>query len=205
MQEALARRGYAPCFRYRELALAKDEAVARAMAASSVRESTVSSRKRLIERGRLPAPGEGPSEETRARSFFYLHLLASAVPEGGAPPPQLLATVSGGDPGYVETAKMCAEAALLLALRRDELPRRPRSERGVGGVLTPAFALGEPLIDELRARGVCFELLEAAPEAFVRRVHEGLHDPRGEERACRCLTCVVIHLAGTYRSDYLTN
>ena len=53
------------------------------------------------------------------------------------------------------TSKIVAEAALLLAARRDQLPTRHRpGAGGRGGVLTPAFALGTTLLDELTARGV---------------------------------------------------
>ena len=53
-----------------------------------------------------------------------------------------------GDPGYAATAVMLGESALALALGED-LPDR-------AGVLTPATALGDALVDRLRAAG--FEL-----------------------------------------------
>jgi short subunit dehydrogenase-like uncharacterized protein len=59
--------------------------------------------------------------------------------------------VSGGDPGYGETSKMLAESALCLALDRDRLPE-------TFGVITPATAMGELLIDRLRAAGIRFEV-----------------------------------------------
>jgi short subunit dehydrogenase-like uncharacterized protein len=93
-------------------------------------------------------PGEGPSAEQRERSFFRLRLVADA----GSPPTQRLITeVSGGDPGYGETSKMLAESALCLA--HDELPER-------AGQLTPAVAMGQPLIDRLVRAGILFRVVE---------------------------------------------
>ncbi|MEL0216089.1 MAG: saccharopine dehydrogenase, partial [Gammaproteobacteria bacterium] len=52
------------------------------------------------------------------------------------------------DPGYGSTAKMIAEAAVCLA--KDELPSE-------GGVLTPAFCMGDALIARLtRSAGLQF-------------------------------------------------
>lgn len=68
-------RGYGRGFGFRERALARDEAVARGLAAPM---AEVERRKRLIARGKLPAPGQGPSAEVRARSWFRLFLLGEA-------------------------------------------------------------------------------------------------------------------------------
>jgi len=67
--------GYGLDFGFRERALARDEAVARGLAAPM---AEVERRKRLIARGKLPAPGQGPSAEVRARSWFRLFLLGEA-------------------------------------------------------------------------------------------------------------------------------
>ena len=61
----------------------------------------------------------------------------------------MLTQVSGGDPGYGETSKMLAESALCLA--QDELPDR-------SGQLTPAVAMGQPLIDRLQRAGIQFSV-----------------------------------------------
>jgi short subunit dehydrogenase-like uncharacterized protein len=94
---------------------------------------------------KLKAPGEGPSEEERARSWFRVRF----VGEGGGR--RVLTQVSGGDPGYGETSKMLAESALCLA--QDELPER-------AGQLTPAVAMGDALRRRLEAAGIGFEVLE---------------------------------------------
>ena len=57
-------------------------------------------------------PGQGPSEEERARAWFRVTFLARANGK------TLLTEVAGGDPGYTETSKMLAESALCLALER---------------------------------------------------------------------------------------
>ena len=90
---------------------------------------------------RLRAPGDGPDAATRAKSKFRVTFTA----EGGGT--KLVTHVSGGDPGYTETAKMLAEAALCLAF--DDVP-------ATAGQVTTAQALGRPLIDRLIAAGIEF-------------------------------------------------
>ena len=94
--------------------------------------------------GRMKS-GEGPSPEQRERSWFRVRF----VGEGGGK--RVVTQVSGGDPGYDETAKMLAESALCLAT--DNLP--PTS-----GQVTTAVAMGDALIARLRAQGIRFEVLE---------------------------------------------
>jgi short subunit dehydrogenase-like uncharacterized protein len=92
----------------------------------------------------LPKAGDGPDEQTRARSRFDVTFL------GEAPGASVITRVSGGDPGYDETARMLGEAALSLAL--DDGPDE-------AGVLTPAVGLGEPYHDRLVDVGLRFEVL----------------------------------------------
>ena len=65
----------------------------------------------------------------------------------------MVTRVSGGDPGYDETARMLGESALCLAF--DELP-------ATAGQVTTAQAMGERLIGRLRAAGMGFEVLDGA-------------------------------------------
>lgn len=95
--------------------------------------------------GKLRAPGNGPSDEQRAKSWFELSLVAEA---GDA---RALTVVKGGDPGYTETAKMLAESAMCLAF--DPLP--PTS-----GQLTTAVAMGPALITRLQNAGIDFSTRE---------------------------------------------
>ena len=92
---------------------------------------------------KLKDPGEGPSPERRAKSWFRVLFRARTDPL------TVMTSVSGGDPGYGETSKMLAESALCLA--HDDLPQ-------LAGQLTPAVAMGQPLIDRLRGQGIKFEV-----------------------------------------------
>ncbi len=97
----------------------------------------------------LPAPGTGPSEEARRNGWFRMDV--SAGTETGR---RYTAVVAGkGDPGYAATAVMLGESALALALDEDRLPDR-------AGSLTPATALGNVLVERLRAAGHTYEVTE---------------------------------------------
>jgi short subunit dehydrogenase-like uncharacterized protein len=99
----------------------------------------------------LPAPGSGPGEDARAKGWF--RMVVDADSEGGR---SYRATVAGpGDPGYAATAVMLGESALALALDENRLPRR-------AGSLTPATALGDVLVERLRAAGHTYEVAPAA-------------------------------------------
>jgi short subunit dehydrogenase-like uncharacterized protein len=91
----------------------------------------------------LLKPGEGPSEQRRAQSWFK----ARFVGEGGGK--RVVTEVAGGDPGYGETAKMLGESALCLAF--DELPP-------TAGQLTPAAAMGDALLARLVDAGIVFRI-----------------------------------------------
>jgi short subunit dehydrogenase-like uncharacterized protein len=90
----------------------------------------------------LPAPGQGPGEKTRRTGYFriQIHTRTSAGVR------YLAAVEAQGDPGYAATSVMLGEAALCLALDRDQLPSR-------AGVLTPATAMGTALASRLRSAG----------------------------------------------------
>lgn len=88
-------------------------------------------------------PGRGPDAERRARGWFSVRF----VGEGGGR--RVFTEVSGGDPGYDETAKMLAESALCLAF--DALP-------ATAGQVTTAVAMGDALLDRLRAAGPRFRV-----------------------------------------------
>ncbi len=95
---------------------------------------------------KLKDPGEGPSEAQRAEAWFRLTFVGRA---GDA---RVVTEVAGGDPGYGETSKMLAESALCLALDRERTP-------DLTGVLTPAAAMGRPLIERLQRAGISFRRL----------------------------------------------
>jgi short subunit dehydrogenase-like uncharacterized protein len=139
-----------PAYSYREVCLAPSEEMATKMARAAT--APVDVRKKLVDQKRLPSPGEGPSAEERAKSWFKFTLVAES--SDGDRAKRLACTVSGGDPGYDETAKMVSEAAVTLATE----PRAtlPASAAG-GGFLTPATALGDVLRERLHAEGIVFE------------------------------------------------
>jgi short subunit dehydrogenase-like uncharacterized protein len=94
----------------------------------------------------LPDPGEGPSETSRRKGFFQITLHAE-TPSGR----RYEATAAAqGDPGYNATAMMMGESALCLALDGERLPDR-------AGILTPATAMGDALIERLRGAGMTLE------------------------------------------------
>ncbi|MFF9238830.1 saccharopine dehydrogenase family protein [Streptomyces sp. NPDC014801] len=135
---------YGPDFRYRHYAAVRRLPVAAggiaAVGALAVASQVPPARRWLSERVR---PGEGPSAEKRARSWFRVRF----VGEGGGR--RVFTEVSGGDPGYGETAKIFAEAAQSLAL--DALPE-------TSGQVTTAVAMGEALTERLRAAGIGFRV-----------------------------------------------
>jgi short subunit dehydrogenase-like uncharacterized protein len=89
-------------------------------------------------------PGTGPSKSQRDKSKFKVYVFAESDSEKSQ------VVVSGGDPGYNETSKMLSQSAfcLLEKLKTDTLKF---------GVLTPAEALGESLIERLRKEGMKIE------------------------------------------------
>ena len=90
--------------------------------------------------------GEGPTPEQRAKGWFKVRFLGES--ESGK---RVVTEVSGGDPGYGETAKMLAESTMCLAT--DDLPE-------TAGQVTTAQAMGEALTERLENRGIAFEVLE---------------------------------------------
>ena len=95
----------------------------------------------------LKQPGDGPTPEERARNRFSVTFV------GSSPGARVVTRVSGGDPGYGDTAKMIGEAALCLAEDRAALPDR-------AGVLTPILAMGDALLPRIRAAGIAVEVVQ---------------------------------------------
>ncbi|MBQ0753811.1 MAG: saccharopine dehydrogenase NADP-binding domain-containing protein [Gammaproteobacteria bacterium] len=89
--------------------------------------------------------GDGPAKEQRARSWFKVTF------RGRSEGTQVMTRVSGGDPGYDETAKMLAETAMALAFDKG-YPKQT-------GVITPIMALEDRMIERLQTAGMTFEVL----------------------------------------------
>ncbi len=145
---ALQGYAYGRRMRYRELMLTgglplgpvKAAAIAGGLVAL-VGGLSLSPTRKLLDR-LLPDPGEGPSEKARDRGFFNFDIHAHTS-SGAHIVTEIRAT---GDPGYKATAVMLGESALALALDRERLP-------DAAGVLTPATAIGEALVERLCAAG----------------------------------------------------
>jgi short subunit dehydrogenase-like uncharacterized protein len=136
---------YGPEFRYSHFAGAKTlrYAVGGATTVAALALAAQVSPVRRALLNRIPQGG-GPDAARRARSWFTVDF----VGEGGGQ--SVRTRVSGGDPGYDETAKMLAESALCLAF--DDNP--PTS-----GQVTTAQAMGDALTGRLIAAGLKFEVL----------------------------------------------
>ncbi len=149
---AMGDRGFAPGFRYHEVLRFGRGAVA-ALAAAGVSMGSVAGQglmawapaRRLV-RALAPAPGQGPSETSMDHGHFRCELFARSTAGH-----MLRGVVADrGDPGNRATTKMVCEAALALAqdARADD----------EGGVLTPASALGDRLVQRLRAAGMTLQV-----------------------------------------------
>ncbi|MGW7051451.1 saccharopine dehydrogenase family protein [Streptomyces sp. NPDC054887] len=143
-RSAAALERYGPDFRYRHYASVKWLPVAvggvAAVGAAAALAQIPAARAWLMDRY---AGGSGPDAERRGRSWFTVRF----VGEGGGR--RVFTEVSGGDPGYGETAKMLAESVLCLAY--DELP-------ATSGQVTPAVAMGDALLKRLTAAGLRFRV-----------------------------------------------
>ena len=134
---------YGPKFRYSHWAGTKTLRYA-AGGAAAVGALTVAAQVaplRNFLKGKVPQ-GSGPDAAKREKSWFTVDFVGEA---GGT---TVRTRVSGGDPGYTETAKMLSEAALCLAF--DDNP-------DTSGQVTPAQAMGDALLRRLQAAGIRFE------------------------------------------------
>lgn len=87
--------------------------------------------------------GQGPDERRREKSWFTVDFVGET---GGR---TVHTRVSGGDPGYTETAKMLAEAAMCIAV--DDNPAS-------SGQVTTVQAMGDALLARLQAAGIDFSV-----------------------------------------------
>ncbi|KAJ9126396.1 hypothetical protein QFC24_002134 [Naganishia onofrii] len=91
-----------------------------------------------------PQPGSGPDE--KALRGGWLEGTNVAKSSGHV----VVSTIKGqGDPGYWLTSRMLVESALSLTLSHGQLS--PIAQQG--GVLTPAVAFGDVLVQRLKSRG----------------------------------------------------
>lgn len=146
LRSARALDRYGPAFTYGHYIAVKKLPVAAALAggvgAAVMLAQVPVTRQWLL--GRM-ASGDGPSQARRDKAWFRVRF----VGEGGGR--RVVTEVSGGDPGYGETAKMLGESALCLAF--DEVP-------AVSGQVTTAVAMGDRLVDRLGRAGLTFRVVE---------------------------------------------
>ena len=149
---ALAGYPYGKDFRYHEAVMTGDgptgyiKGAAMAAALGTLMAAGSFEPTRNLLRYFVAKPGEGPDRELQESGFFNLMQIGE-LPDGS-----LIRTRITGDqdPGYGSTSKMLSECAVCLAM--DEL------DSG-GGVLTPATAMGRPLLARLEENaGLTFEL-----------------------------------------------
>jgi short subunit dehydrogenase-like uncharacterized protein len=136
---------YGPKFRYSHYAGTKTlrYAVGGAAGAGAMMVSAQIPPVRNFLLGRIK-PGDGPDAARRAKSWFTVDFIGEG--DGRT----IHTRVSGGDPGYGETAKMLSESALCLAF--DDNPP-------TAGSVTTAQAMGDNLMARLIAAGIKFETI----------------------------------------------
>lgn len=145
MNSARAIDRYGPDFRYGHNYAAKSlitVAAGTAAVASIAALAQVPPIRRKLS-AKIP-PGTGPDAEQRAKNWFRIEFV------GRSGETEVRTAVSGGDPGYGETAKMLSQIGL--ALLQDDLPER-------SGQLTPVAAAGDALLERLPKVGIKIEVL----------------------------------------------
>ncbi len=155
---ALTDYAYGRDFRYKEVTSrpkgARNYAISQQLAVGQnifLALAAVGPVRKLMQATILPDPGEGPDEHARVHGYFNIRFVGQGKDRSGNPV-KMEARVSGDrDPGYGSTSKMLAESALCLALDKDKLPEQ-------AGVLTPASAMGDALLDRLPTAGLSFSL-----------------------------------------------
>lgn len=102
--------------------------------------------RKALERTVLPAPGQGPSAESRDKGFFRVEVRGQGISSHGAPFTITTKFHAQGDPGYAATSRMLALTAIGLAEDQIAFPQR-------WGVLTPASVFGDHLVDTFQQNG----------------------------------------------------
>jgi len=108
----------------------------------------------LLVRFVLPAPGQGPSQESMRNGFFKSKLIAEVAGDASK---RVVCKIDGKrDPGYGATARMISMTALCLLRREGKIGARGAA--GAGGVLTPASACGMALLPHLAEVDINFKV-----------------------------------------------
>jgi short subunit dehydrogenase-like uncharacterized protein len=151
------REPYAPDFAYQEYmrfgrgATAALAAAATSAASLAAMGALAFAPARRAAAALAPSPGEGPSALIMDGGHFRCELVGTG--ERGTVVRARI--VTQGDPGNRATTQFVCESALALVLDLAVLPGGARH----GGVLTPATAFGDVLVNRLRAAGTTIELV----------------------------------------------
>ena len=94
----------------------------------------------------LRPSGSGPSLKQRQRNWF------KAVFVGDGDNEKITTQLSGGDPGYGDTAKFISEIALCIVNDYDKLNKK-------AGIITPVECTGKLMIERLKNAGIEFKTL----------------------------------------------
>eukprot|EP00298_Acanthocystis_sp_HF-20_P015816 c21277_g5_i1.p1 GENE.c21277_g5_i1~~c21277_g5_i1.p1 ORF type:complete len:437 (-),score=197.06 c21277_g5_i1:73-1323(-) len=137
--------GYGKDFNYSEVVLAPTKELAEKIAFSSQAPPEVL--EKLVAKGKLYKPGEGPSAEIRKKGFFKMLFIGESDDKNA---PKLYSSISGGEGGYDTTSILVSECAIWIALKAK------KSEITIGGILTPATVFGLDLVDRLTKNGLTF-------------------------------------------------
>lgn len=108
----------------------------------------------------LPKPGEGPSLKKMEETNF-LAVYAQGKGTMGTKVDSIMYFPK--DSGYYETSRMVVECGLSLALQEGDLPIT--KNKHTGGFFSPAYGLGQVLLDRLVTTGTKFDLIVQKPEA----------------------------------------
>lgn len=103
----------------------------------------------------LPSPGQGPSMN-QMQNDSYAAIYARGVGTKGSHVESLMYFTKCV--GYLETGRMLAESGLALALSEDELKKG-------GGFFSPAYGLGNTLLDRIVATGTHFTVRRVSAAA----------------------------------------
>ena len=88
--------------------------------------------------------GSGPNENQRNKHWFQAIFVGEGQDE------QIISKLSGGDPGYGETAKFISEMALCILNQFEQLNKKT-------GIRTPVECTGDLMISRLKNAGIKFE------------------------------------------------
>ena len=91
--------------------------------------------------------GSGPSESKRKKHWFRSIFVARSKSS------EIEIEISGGDPGYQETAKFVSESALCIIKDRNSLLNDK-------GVLSPMECMGDLLVKRLKKSGIKITVID---------------------------------------------